>query len=223
MSTEDEARRRAAQPEDERGGGATTPSSGRAAAPPESADVAGETVEGTGEKGEGSGERRQVAQPVDETGWRAKAQEHYHQFLRARADYDNLVRRTQRDVAQMIRQGKQDLFLRLLDLADNLELAVGSWREALKDARGVDGDALTGGVEMIGRQLQTVLAAEGVQPIEAIGRPFDPALHEAVAAFESAEVEVDTVTDEIRRGYTYQGELLRAARVRVARPAAEAE
>lgn len=168
-------------------------------------------------------EGQEPAGPPGETDWRAKAEEHYHQFLRARADYENLLRRTQRDVAMMVRLGKQDLLVKLLDLADNLELAVGSWRDALKDVAGVDADALTGGVEMIGRQLQAVLAAEGVRPVETVGRPFDPAVHEAVAAWESEDVEGDTVTDEIRRGYTYQGELLRAARVRVARPPAEAK
>jgi len=183
-------------------------------------DMAGERpgvrAEQAGEPGEPlhAGEWRARA-----AGWQAKAEEHYNQFLRARADYENLLRRTQREVALLLRLGKRDLFLKLLELADNLERAVCSWQESLQGVENLDAGALTGGVEMIGRQLQAILAAEGVKPVESVGQPFDPAVHEAVAAWESPDVEQDTVTDEIRKGYTHQGELLRAAQVRVARPA----
>lgn len=161
----------------------------------------------------------QAASAAAETAeWKAKAAENYDLFLRARADYENLARRTQRDASMLVRMGKRDLLLKLLELADNLERAAASWRKALAGCQGVDTDGLVGGVEMIGRQLQSVLASEGVQPIEALGKPFDPTLHECVVTWDSPDFECPTVTDEIKRGYTLNGEVLRASQVRVARP-----
>lgn len=170
----------------------------------------------TGMGGGGGGE--QLPPSPGEVDWKAKAAENYDLFLRARADYDNLSRRTQRDIAMFVRMGKKDILLKLLDMADNLERAAGAWRKALAGCTGVDADGLVGGVEMIGRQLQSILAAEGVAPIESIGRPFDPALYECVATWDSPDVKIETVTDEIKRGYTIDGEVLRASQVRVARP-----
>ena len=157
----------------------------------------------------------------EDVDWRAKARENYDLFLRARADYENLVRRTQREVSVLVRLGKKDMLLKLLDLADNLERAAAAWRETLRDCAGVDGDALVDGVLMIGRQLGQVLASEGVRPIEAVGCAFDPTLHECVATWQSPDDEAETVTDEIRKGYTFDGEVLRAAQVRVAQPEGE--
>jgi molecular chaperone GrpE len=161
------------------------------------------------------------AAPSSETGgidWQAQATENYNRFLRARADYDNLQRRTEREVFRLVRQGKKDILIRLLELADNMDRASAAWRQTLSGAQGFDTASLVDGVVMISRQLQTVLSAEGVQPIEAVGKPFDPALHEAVAMWETNQVQTDTVSDEIRRGYTHDGEVLRPAQVRVARP-----
>jgi molecular chaperone GrpE len=156
--------------------------------------------------------------PDAQTDWQAKAAANYDLFLRARADYDNLARRTQRDVALLVRLGKRDLLLKLLDLADNLERATGSWRTTLAGCQGVDADGLVGGIEMIGRQLQSVLSSEGVQPVASVGQPFDPAVHECIATWDNPAVDCPTVTDEIRRGYTLDGEVLRATQVRVAKP-----
>jgi molecular chaperone GrpE len=152
--------------------------------------------------------------------WKAKAQENYDLFLRARADYENLARRTQRDVSMLVRLGKRDVFLKLLDLADNLARAEAAWRQTLAGCAcdGIDGQSLVGGVNMIARQLSSILAAEGVRPIDAVGCAFDPGLHECVATWTSPDVKAETVTDEVRRGYTFDGEVLRAAQVRVAQP-----
>lgn len=178
------------------------------------AEVAGPAA-GQSSKADEAGQARQVAEAKE---WQAKAKENYDLFLRARADYENLARRTQREVSLLVRLGKRDLLLKLLDLADNLERAAEAWRRSLAGRDGMDGDALVGGVEMIGRQLQGTLAAEGVRPIDAVGCAFDPSLHECVVTWDSPDVESEVITDEIKRGYTHDGEVLRAAQVRVARP-----
>ncbi|MDP2873181.1 MAG: nucleotide exchange factor GrpE [Bacillota bacterium] len=177
---------------------------------------AGNEAEAAGETGAAGAAAPAPAAQVDD--WRAQAEDNYNRFLRARADYDNLARRTEREVHRLVRLGKKDLLMRLLELADNMDRALAGWRQALAGVEGIDPDSLTGGVAMIARQLQAVLAAEGVVPVEAVGKPFDPALHEAVAVWESADVTAETVTDELRKGYTQGGEVLRPAQVRVARP-----
>ncbi len=77
--------------------------------------------------------------------------------------------------------------------------------------------SVSAGLVAIHRRLAGVLEAQGVIPFESVGRPFDPELHEAVGSVESDEQESGAVLDELRRGYRWGEELLRPARVRVAR------
>ena len=184
---------------------------GKAAGPAEAAGSAAA-------QGAASDEAAQDRRAAETSEWQTKAKENYDLFLRARADYENLARRTQREVSMLVRLGKRDLLLKLLELADNLERAAEAWRRSLTGHDGVDGEGLVGGVEIIGRQLQGILAAEGVRPIDAVGCAFDPSLHECVVTWDTPDVESEVITDEIKRGYTHDGEVLRAAQVRVARP-----
>ena len=144
---------------------------------------------------------------------KAQASENWNKYLRARADLENYQKRVQRDLAASIRYGKKDLFKRLILCIDNVERAIAGWNTSGVDAKQVEG------VEIIHRQLLAVLAADGVSPMEVVGKPFDPALHDAVVAWENPEVKVETVSDELEKGYMYEGEVLRPAKVRVARPA----
>ncbi len=140
----------------------------------------------------------------------AKAAENWNMYLRALADLNNYQRRMARDLDFHIRSGKKDMVLKLLTVVDDMERAL---------AADADYEALHEGVEMIVRKLLDILSAEGVEPIEALGVPFDPKFHEAVAACEDPKVDTDTVVEEFRRGYTYEDEVIRATMVRVARPA----
>lgn len=144
----------------------------------------------------------------------AAAAENYDRFLRARAEMDNYQKRVQRDMAATIRRGKRELILKILDVVDNLERALGTWREEGTAAT----DPHLAGIEMTNRQLLSALSSEGVEPIEAKGVTFDPAVHDAVAAWEKDGINTEIVTDEIQRGYMHDGEVLRPAKVRVAKP-----
>lgn len=146
---------------------------------------------------------------------KAKVAENWDLFLRSRADFDNYRRRMEREVAAMIRRGKKDLLLKLLDVVDNFNRALGT-----KDA---DAATLRTGLEVLLRQVEGILSSEGVQPVESVGRKFDPAVHEVIAVCSSPGVKEETVTDEIQKGYTHEGDVLRVARVRVARPAEDGE
>jgi len=129
--------------------------------------------------------------------------------LRLRADFENFRKRAERERAAMVRRGIGDSLQELLPVADNLG-------RALAAPGGVDD--LRRGVEMIARQFEDALRGQGVEPIDAVGAPFDPQLHEAVAREESDEVDVPTVVAELQRGYLYGNALMRPALVRVAMP-----
>jgi len=128
---------------------------------------------------------------------------------RLQADFDNYRRRSQADRREGRRQAKADLVLRLLPVLDNLDMALA--------AAGSGGDAgLRRGFELIARQLRAVLGDEGLEPIEALGRPFDPAVHEAVERVETDDHPEDTVVEVVRAGYRLNDWVLRPAMVKVA-------
>jgi molecular chaperone GrpE len=119
--------------------------------------------------------------------------------LRAR---ENEVRRRAKHQAELqVRQERERLLTRLLTAADNLERAL---------SHAAKTDPLRAGVQLSLDDLRNQLAQEGVEPIEALGRPFDPNVHEAVS---SDGTNGDTVIKVVATGYTHKGDLLRPARV----------
>ncbi len=129
---------------------------------------------------------------------------------RTLADFDNFRKRSQRESQELRRYALLEPMREILAVADNLDLAL--------SAKGSAED-LKRGVEMIHRQMQELLRRFGVTEVPAVGQPFDPTQHEAVAREESAEVKTPTVSAELRRGYKLHDRLLRPAMVKVAVPA----
>jgi molecular chaperone GrpE len=140
---------------------------------------------------------------------RREADELRDRLMRTLADFDNLRKRTERERHEIRRFALFDAMREFLAVVDNLERAV---------AAGGSRDDVRAGVEMILRQMQELLTRHGVTAVEALGRPFDPTLHEAVAREEGAAVAEPTVVDELQRGYRMHDRLLRPAMVRVAMP-----
>lgn len=97
----------------------------------------------------------------------------------------------------------------LLPVLDNLERAIATERPEGEDV------ALRTGVQLIHRQLIEVLRREGLRPVDALGQPFDPAIHEALATEPAPGLPPNTVVEEIQRGYFLHERLLRPALVRV--------
>lgn len=136
--------------------------------------------------------------------------------LRLRADFDNYRKRVEREKAAFSRRAAADLLRELLPVLDNLERALG-------EGRGEDGGAFREGVALIYRQAMEVLRRAGLEPIDAVGNPFDPNCHEAMERRATEEYPDQTVMEELQKGYRFQGQLLRPALVRVAcRPDAAA-
>jgi molecular chaperone GrpE len=132
------------------------------------------------------------------------------QLLRTLADFDNFRKRAERDRQEQKRYALFDPLREFLTVADNLDLALSAQGPA---------EDLKRGVEMIHRQMIELLRRFGVTEVSAVGQPFDPTVHEAVAREESAEVKSPTVSAELRRGYKLHDRLLRPAMVKVAVPA----
>jgi molecular chaperone GrpE len=139
---------------------------------------------------------------------RQEAAENHDKYLRALAESENMRKRLQRLCEDRIWQEKQRLLGQFLQVADQLE-------QALKYASA--DDPLAAGLRMTDRELQTILAQEGVQPIESLGETFDPERHEAVETVEDQTRMPNEVTREYRRGYMLGDRLLRPARVEVNR------
>jgi len=138
--------------------------------------------------------------------------------LRLQAEFDNYRRRTRQEMDDVRKSAAADLVLQLLPVVDNLERAVAV---SSQDARAA---GYTQGVELIIRQFLSVLQSAGVEPIPAVGEAFDPQLHEAVATEASDEYPAGVITEEVRRGYTIGGKVLRAGLVKVsAGPVAKEE
>lgn len=131
-------------------------------------------------------------------------------LMRTLADFDNYRKRTEREKQSLRRFANFDVFKDFLGVLDNFERAM--------DSSGSTDD-LKQGLKMIVRQQEEILKRHGVQKIEAVGKPFDPTVHEAVAREESADVESPMVTKEMQRGYLLHDRLLRPALVFVAMPA----
>ena len=137
-------------------------------------------------------------------------------YLRLAAEVDNYKRLAQRDQRDQIRFGNEQLLKELLPVVDNLERAV----KAAKD--GGSGEALVQGVELTLKQLVGSLTKFGVQPMQAVGQPFDPSGHQAVASVPSDRVPEQHVVEEFQRGYRLHDRILRAAMVTVSTGAASA-
>jgi len=130
--------------------------------------------------------------------------------IRTLADFENYRRRSERERDDLKRFAQGDVLRDLLPVVDNLQRAL---------AAGGTVDDLKLGVELTLRQFTDLLKQRGVVEVPALGAPFDPAVHEAVARVDDETVEAPTVIDELQRGYTLHGKLLRPALVRVAMPA----
>ena len=131
-------------------------------------------------------------------------------YLRLAAEFDNYKRLIQRDQRDQIRFGNEQLLKELLPVVDNLERAIKASQE------GGGSDILMQGVDLTLKQLTGALARFHVTPIETVGRPFDPATHQAVVSVTSENVPEQHVVDEFQRGYRLHDRILRAAMVSVA-------
>jgi len=130
-------------------------------------------------------------------------------YLRALADYDNYRRRIERERATAARSGKREIILQLLEVLDGFDRAL----QHVDDAP----SSVSEGLQLLHRKLLSLLEAQGVTPLQSLGETFNPELHDAIGTVKSEDVEPGTVAEEMQRGYRWGDDMLRPARVRVAR------
>ncbi len=130
-------------------------------------------------------------------------------LARSAAEFDNYKKRTAKEKEEFYAHAVCETMTQILPVLDNLQRAA-----AAAEVSG--GEDMLEGVKMIQRQFEEALAAIGVSPIEAVGQPFDPELHNAVMRDENADADENTVTEEFMKGYTYKGKVVRHSMVKVA-------
>jgi molecular chaperone GrpE len=143
----------------------------------------------------------------------AKADENWERLLRTSADFDNFKKRAAREKQEAIKYGNQSLLEKLVPVLEHLEMALAAAQAAGSET----GQSLQAGVGMICQQFKTVLAEAGLEELDALGKPFDPNLHEAVSQQERRDVPEGQVVQQLRKGYKLRDRLLRPASVVVAK------
>lgn len=156
---------------------------------------------------------QQQPAPPAETGddnWQARHDELYNQYLRLSADFDNFRKRQAQEQLATRQYGAQGAVEELLPVLDNLERAMASLNE------GSDAKILFQSLRLMQNQLSEALRAIGLEPLQAMGQPFDPQLHEAVGQEPRDDVSDHSVVQVQQAGYRFKDRILRPAMVVVA-------
>jgi molecular chaperone GrpE len=173
--------------------------------PEDGASVAGAAAE--------SGEELSPQQVEELKGKAAKAEENWDKYVRVVADLDNYKKRAARERAEAIKYANEGLIEKLLPIVDNFEAAL----QAASAPQGGNIDSLKTGIQMIFTQMKSFLSEAGVEEIDALNKPFDPNLHEAVSQQPTADAPEGQVVQQMRKGYRYRDRLIRPAMVVVAK------
>ena len=139
-----------------------------------------------------------------------KIEELSDKLLRQMAEFDNFRKRTEKEKSAMYEIGAKDIIEKLLPVVDNFERGFSTVAEEDKE------DAFVTGMEMVYKQLMTMLETVGVKPIEAVGQEFNPDLHNAVMHVEDETVGDNIIVEEFQKGYTYRDSVVRYSMVKVA-------
>ena len=161
------------------------------------------------EKKEKEKEIEELKKKVEEQ--EKEIREHHDRLLRVAADFDNYKKRAAREKEEWVKFANEDLIKSILPFVDNLERAV-NHSEKTEDIQG-----LVEGIKLTIQQLLQTLNKFGVSPIESLGKPFDPAKHEAMLVVETDQHEPNQVVEEFQKGYLLNNRLLRAATVSVSK------
>jgi molecular chaperone GrpE len=138
-----------------------------------------------------------------------KIEELTDRLMRTMAEFDNYRKRTEKEKSLMYDMGVKGLIEKLLPIVDNFERGLGTITEKEKES------AFAQGIELIYRQLMTALDEIGVKPIDAVGKEFDPNLHNAVMHGEDDTLGENIVSDEFQKGYLYKDMVVRHSMVKV--------
>jgi molecular chaperone GrpE len=128
-------------------------------------------------------------------------------LLRKAAEFENYKRRTENDQLNLLKYSAESFIIKLLPVVDDFERSI-DHMDSAKDV-----ESLKQGVSLIYNKLMKILSEQGVEKIEAVGKPFDVEYHEAMLQRKAENVEPHTVLDEIEKGYMYKDKVIRHSKV----------
>ncbi|MBW2569264.1 MAG: nucleotide exchange factor GrpE [Deltaproteobacteria bacterium] len=141
-----------------------------------------------------------------------KAKENYDRFLRISAEFENYKKRSARETSEFRKFANESLIKEMLSVVDNLERALDSLRSNKQDDTG-----LMEGVDMTLKEILNIFEKFSVKPVESLGKPFNPAFHQAVMQEETDDHLENIVTNEMQKGYMMHDRLIRPAMVVVSK------
>ena len=172
------------------------------------------------EAGEKTGENKEAGSKTDDGADKSgffkkkkdkkdeKIEELNNRYLRQLAEFDNYRKRTEKEKSAMFEVGARSVIEKILPVVDNFERGLAAVSD--KD------DPFVQGMEKTYKQLMTTLESMDVRTIDAKGKPFDPNLHNAVMHVEDESLGENIVAEELQKGYTYRGQVVRHSMVKVA-------
>ncbi len=166
-------------------------------------EPAEESESGEKKKHHGKKDKKEKKDPKDE-----RIAELEDRVKRQIAEFENFRKRTDKEKSQMFDMGAKSVVEKILPVIDNFERGLENVPEGCNEA-------FVSGMQMIYKQMTDELDKIGVKPIEAVGQPFDPNIHNAVMQTESDEYESGTVAQELQKGYMYHDTLVRPSMVSV--------
>lgn len=138
-----------------------------------------------------------------------KIEELNDRLLRNMAEFENFRNRSEKEKSLMFEIGAKSVVEKILPVVDNFERGLGAVAEEEKE------NAFVKGMEAVYKQFSTVLEEIGVVPIEAVGKEFDPNLHNAVMHDEDDSMEANIISEEFQKGYMYKDSVVRHSMVKV--------
>ncbi|KAA3635329.1 MAG: nucleotide exchange factor GrpE [Calditrichaeota bacterium] len=153
----------------------------------------------------------EVAEETEEEKLRAKVAELEERILRNSAEFENYKKRTARQYDDMVKFANEKTISEMLEIVDNFDRALSQKNEELEL------ESFKEGIALINSQMHDLLHRYNVKPIESLGKPFDPNLHEAMMQVESDEFEEGCVAFEMSKGYLMGDKVIRHAKVGVAK------
>lgn len=174
-------------------------------------DAKEDTKEAAKEKTEETAEKKIFSKKKDKKTEKLEEKLAEYEDLRVRqlAEFENFRKRSEKEKAQMFEIGAKTVIEKLLPVIDNFERGLTAVTEEEKET------PFAQGVELVYKQLLTSFDELGVKPIEAVGKEFDPNLHNAVMMVDDDSLESGTVAEEMQKGYMYKESVVRHSMVKV--------
>ncbi len=167
----------------------------------------GETASGPEDEA-GAVDTQSLEQEIERL--KAQSQHHLDQWRRTAANLENYRRRVEKERGEIVKAGQATVIAQLLPVLDDLQRAFQTLPSTLRGLTWIDGVAL------IERKIDVVLEQHGLKEIEALGQPFDPALHQSILQEETTDYPDGQVMAVLQRGYTLHDKVLRPAMVKIA-------